>query len=206
MTSLKGNSDMKHCHIKSILTIIDHSNKLCIIINNWVIVEPKRTSIHPLNRRCVAVKNSSNLLLNSCIFSNLFIVLGNLFYNFLPTFALLFLKRVVLQNWVWRSDFWHVQCSCTFSLYFIFSVFDFTQHITLYADKQRKYIQIFKKISGIRCWLTLPIILKTFFCNQKIIILSGSPPHRVKPYLKWTWKNANTWFLRHMDSLHSLRG
>jgi len=51
-------------------------------------------------------------------------------YNFILTFALPFLKSVVLQNWVWSSYVWHVQWSCTSSLYFISSMFDFTQHTT----------------------------------------------------------------------------
>jgi hypothetical protein len=71
-----------------------------IVINNCVTVEPRKTYIHPLNRKCVAIKKTFSLPLNSCILSNPFIVLGNLLYNFIPTFALLFLKSVVLQNWV----------------------------------------------------------------------------------------------------------
>jgi hypothetical protein len=127
-------------------------------------VEPKRTYIHPLNRKCVAVKNTC-LLLNSCILPNLFIVLGNLLYNFIPTFAKLFLKSVVLQNWVWRSDFWHVQWSCTYSLYFIFSMFDFTQHTTslIYRQGKGSIFRSIKRFLHEACRPTLPIILKTFF-------------------------------------------
>jgi hypothetical protein len=66
------------------------------VLSKQVAVEPRRTYIYPLNKKCVAVKNTS--VLNSCIFSSLFIVLGNLLYNFIPTVALLFLKSVVLQN------------------------------------------------------------------------------------------------------------
>jgi len=54
--------------------------------------------ILPLNRKCAAVKKYFSLFLNSCVLSNLFIALGNLLYNFVSTFALLFLKSVVLQN------------------------------------------------------------------------------------------------------------
>jgi hypothetical protein len=67
-------------------------------------------------------KKYFSLLLNSCILSNCFIVLGNLLYNFIPTFVLLFLRSVVLQNLVWRSNFWRVQWSCTSPLYLIFSI------------------------------------------------------------------------------------
>jgi hypothetical protein len=58
-------------------------------------------------------KKYFTLLLNSCNFSNLFIVPGNLLNNVIPTFPLLFLTTVVLQNWVWKSDFWRVQWSWT---------------------------------------------------------------------------------------------
>ena len=70
------------------------------------------------------IKKYFSFLLNSCILCNLFVVLGNLLYNFVPIFALLFLRSIILQNWVWRSDFWlrfaeqelcslpmHTQCS-----------------------------------------------------------------------------------------------
>ena len=110
-----------------------------------------------MNRKCVAV--------NSCILSNLVIVLGNLLWNFLPTFALVFLKSVVLQNWVWRSDFWLVQWLHTSLLYFIFSMFDFTQHTTslLYRQDKGSISRSLKRFLQEACWPTLPIILKTFF-------------------------------------------
>jgi hypothetical protein len=152
-------------------------------------------------------KKYFSLLLNSCILSNLFIVLGNLLYNCIPTFALLFLKCVVLQNWVGRSDFWRVQWSCTASLYFIFSMFNFTQHTTSLIYRQGKGI-IFRSLKRFlqeACRPVLPIILKIFFCNQTILILSGSPPHRVKPISNEHENMQSTWFLRHMNSLHFLR-
>ena len=137
-------------------------------------------------------KKYFSLLLNSCILSNLFIALGNLLYNFIPTFALLFLKCVVLQNWVWRSDFWLVQWSCISPLYFIFSMFDFTQHTTslIYRQGKGSIFRFLNRFLQDACRPVQPINLKTFFCNRKILILSGSPPYRVKPYLKWTWKHA----------------
>ena len=143
-------------------------------------------------------KKYLSLLLNSFIFSNFFIMLGNLLYNFIPTFLLLFFKRVVLQNSVWRSDFWHVEWSCTYSLYFIFSMFDFTQHTTslIYRQGNGSTFRSLKRFLQETCWPTLPIILMTFFCNQKILTLSGSPPHRVRPYLRWTWKHAKYMVLR----------
>jgi hypothetical protein len=48
-------------------------------------------------------KKYSILLLNSCFFCTLFIVSGNLLNNLIP---ILKKKTVVLQKWVWRSDFW----------------------------------------------------------------------------------------------------
>ena len=169
-----------------------------IIKNRWVTVEPKRIYIHPLSRKYVALKKYFSLLLNSCIFSNLFIVLGNLLYNFIPTFALLFLKTVVLQNRVWRADFWHVQWSCTSSLYFIFSMFDFTQHTTslIYRQGKGSTFRSLKRFLQEACQPTLPIILITSFCNRKILKLSVSPLHRVRPYLKWTWKHVIYMVLR----------
>ena len=188
------------------MELLNTKNKVHIIINNWAIVEPKRTYIHPLNRKCVAVKilQSSFKFLYLC---NFFILLGNLLCNFIPTFALLFLKSMVLQNGVWRSDFWCVQWSCTSSSYFIFSMSDFTQHTTSLICRQEKG-SIFRSSKRLLQEVhqpALPIIRKSFFCNLKFLILSGSPPHRVKPYLKWTWKIQSAWFLRHTDSLHSLR-
>ena len=131
-------------------------------------------------------KKYFNLLLNSCILSNLFIVLGNLLYNFIPTFALLFLKSVVLQYWVWRSDVWRVQWSCTSSLYFIFSMFHFTQHTTSFIYRQGKgsIFRSLKRFLQESCRPALPIMLKTFFCNQKIL------------YLKWTWKHVKYMILK----------
>ena len=140
-----------------------------IIKNRWVTVEPKRIYIHPLSRKYVALKKYFSLLLNSCIFSNLFIVLGNLLYNFIPTFALLFLKRVVMQNWIWRSDFWSVQWSCASSLYSIFSMFDFTQHTTslMYRQGNGSIFRSLKRFLQEACRPPLPIILITFSCTTK---------------------------------------
>jgi hypothetical protein len=137
-------------------------------------------------------KKYLRLFLNSCILSSLFIVSGNLLYNFIPTFALLFLKSVVLQNWVWRFSFWCVQWSCASLLYFILSMFDLRPHTTSLIYKQGKG-SIFKSLKRFlqeAYRLVLPIILRTFFCNRKILVLSGSPPHSVKPYLKLAWKHA----------------
>ena len=143
-------------------------------------------------------KKYFRLLLNSCIFSNLFIVLGNLLYNLIPIFALLFWKIVVLQNSLWRSDFWHVQWSCTSSLYFIFSMFDFTQHTIslMYRQGEGSIFRSLKRFLQEACWPTLPFILIAFFCDWKILILSGSLPYRVTPYLKWTWKHAKYMVLK----------
>ena len=137
-------------------------------------------------------KKYFSLLLNSCTIFILFIVLGNLLYNFIPTFALPFLKGVVLQNWLWRFDFWHVQCSCTSSLYFISSMFAFIQHTISLVYRQGKgsIFRYLKRFLQETCQPALPTILIAFFCNWKILILSGSPPHRVKLYLKWAWKHA----------------
>jgi hypothetical protein len=146
------------------------------------------------------IKKYFSLLLNSCIFSNLFIVSGDLLNNLMPTFPLLVLKRVVLQKWVWRSDFWCVQWSCSSPLYFIFSKCDFTQHTTsltcIYRQGKGSMFRSLKRFLQETCRPTLPIILITFICNQKIFILAGSPPHRVKPYLKWTWKHAKYMVLK----------
>jgi hypothetical protein len=107
-------------------------------------------------------------------------------------------KKGSSANWVWISDFWHVQWSCTSSLYFIFSKFDFTQHTTslMYQQGKRSMFRSVKRFLQETCRPTLPIILITSFCNRKIFILSGSPPHRVKPYLKWTWKHAKYMVLK----------
>jgi hypothetical protein len=83
-------------------------------------------------------KKYFSLLLNSCILSNRFIVFGNLLYNFIPIFAPLFLRSVVLQNLVCRSNFWHVQWLCISPLYFIFSMFVFTQHTISLIYRQGK--------------------------------------------------------------------
>jgi len=39
--------------------LLNTKNKMYVIINNEVIMEPKRAYIHQLNRRCVAVNNTS---------------------------------------------------------------------------------------------------------------------------------------------------
>jgi hypothetical protein len=133
--------------------------------------------------------------------------LGNLLYNFIPTFVLLFLKSVVLQNWVWRSDFWRLQWSCTSPFYFIFSMFDFTQHTTSLIYRQRKgsIFRFLNRFLQEACRPVPPIILKTFFCNRKILKHSGSPPTGSNHISNEHENMQNMWFLRHMDSLHSLR-
>jgi hypothetical protein len=143
-------------------------------------------------------KKYFSLLLNSCILSNHFIAFGNLLYYFIPTFAPLFLRSVVLQNLVWRSNFCFLQWSCICPLYFIFSMFVFTQHTTslIYRQGKGSIFRFLNKFLQEARWPAPPIILKTFFYKRKILILSGSPPHRVKPYLKWTWKQAKHMVLK----------
>jgi hypothetical protein len=108
------------------------------------------------------------------------------------------LKRVVLKILVWRSEVWRVQWLCTSSLYFIFSKFDFTQHTTslIYRPGKGSMFRSLKRFLQETCRPTLSVILITFFCNRNIFILSGSPTHRVKPYLKWTWKHAKYMVLK----------
>jgi len=146
-------------------------NKLCLTIFYLNILW-----FYTTQQGCLTWKFS--LLLNSWIFSNLFIVLSNLLYSFIPTFALLFLKRVVLQNWIWRSDFWRVQWSCISPLYFIFSMFDFTQHTTspIYRQSNRSIFRYLKRFLQDACQPTLSIILITFFCNEKCLYFQDHHP------------------------------
>ena len=50
------------------------------------------------------------------------------------------------------------------------------------------------------------IILRTFFCNRKILLLSGSPPHKVNPCLKWAWKHAKYMYRHTTRSTHISNG
>jgi len=73
------------------------------------------------------IKKYFSFLLNSCILSNLFVVLGNLLNNFIPIFALLFLRSVVLQNFADKLKKFKIalkQFLYTYSLYILEEYFN----------------------------------------------------------------------------------
>jgi hypothetical protein len=139
-----------------------------------------------------------NFLLNFCSSSNFFTLFGNLLYNLVPIFATLFLKSVVLQNRTWRSDSWRLQWSRILSINIIFSIFYFVKHITslIYKHVSGIILRAPKRFLQEAFRATLLIILTIFPCNLKILLLSGSLHHKVKPYFRWTWKCAKYMFLK----------
>ena len=84
-----------------------------------------------------------------------------------------------------------------FIIFHLFHVWSYTTHnLTYIQTRQWKYIQTFKKIPARRMSVCFTNYSYNFLCNWKILLLSGSPPHRVRPYLKWTWKHAKYMVLK----------
>jgi hypothetical protein len=103
-------------------------------------------------------------------------------------------------------------------------MFDFTQHTTslIYIQGKGSIFRFLNRFLQEACRPVPPIILKTFFCNRKMledIYYEYNTLNRIRYYVQLnkdhpTGSNhisnehenmQNTWFLRHTDSLHSLR-
>jgi len=86
-------------------------------------------------------------------------------------------------------------------------MFDFTQHTTslIYRQDKGSIFRSLKRFLQEVCWPALPIILKTFFVIEKFLYFQDYHPTE-KHFISNEHENMqSTWFLRHMDLLHSLR-
>ena len=154
-------------------------------------MEPKRTYIHELNRKYVAAKDISIFFKIPASF-----LISVLCWAIYCTILTLICTTVFEKSSSAELNMkiWFLACTMVMysSLYFMFSIFDFTHHTTslIYRQGNGSTFRSLRRFVQQACWSALPIILITLFCNWKILLLSVSPPHRVRPYLKWPWKHA----------------
>lgn len=152
------------------------------------------THIHLQSWVYFVVKKDHNSLPKCCIFSSFLISLGNLTYNWIPIFAVLFLKALILQNWMCRATLWCI-------LWFWISVFcsKLPVFIVIEHTISIMYMQGTKSMFwALKCYLhvlylpTLLINHINLVCSLKIFLLSGSPPQDIKTYLKQSWQKAKS--------------
>jgi hypothetical protein len=150
-----------------------------------------RHIFHLQNRMYYAIERTSAPSWNDELFTFL-IWIGNLLCNLIPIFITLSLNAFILQNWIWRSNFWCALWLWIFVFCSKLSMFIFMWHTISIIYKQATG-SIFRSLKSYLHDAFLPttlIISMIHFCNLKMLILPVSPPPKIKLYLRWAWKYA----------------